>query len=43
MHLNFKAQFMKDILFEKKKIKSLNKQHFVEKQNRDYAACLKMY
>jgi hypothetical protein len=30
---------MKNVLFEQKKKKLWNKQHFVE--NRDYAACLK--
>jgi len=31
---------MKNVLFEHKKIKLLNKQNFVE--NKDYTACLKM-
>jgi hypothetical protein len=29
-YLNFRAWFIKNVLFEQKKVKLLNKQHFVE-------------
>lgn len=37
---NFSACFMKDVLFEQRKIKLWTKQHLVENKT-DYAACFK--
>jgi hypothetical protein len=41
-YLNFKAWFMKNVLFEQQKIKLRNKQHFVKNKTEIMQHALKM-
>jgi len=39
-YLNFRAQFMKNVLFKQEKIKLRNKRHFVKNKTENNASCL---